>query len=116
MKEIKIVERKVLDNDYIVFPTSYINPMIDISSLEIILHNEINLPCKVLVDLLLCNGNNFNRFVRFQFNGKEIDKKTIEIVKLNAAEENDVNSFYRENKKFIKNGVLTPSEYLQYVK
>lgn len=115
MKEIKIVERKVLNNDYIIFPTSYINPMADLRFLNQELKSRIGIPCNVLVDLLLCNGDNFNRFVRFFFDGHSIDKDSIEIVKLNSAEESDVNEFYRNNKDIIKNGVLVPHEYLKYV-
>ncbi len=116
MRNIRIVERKVLDSDYIIFPTSYINPLMDLKALENKLSKEISLPSKILVDLLLCNGNNFNRFVRFVFDGKKIDRSSIEITKLNMAEETDVNEFYRQNKNLISKGVLAPSEYLQYVK
>ena len=115
MKEIKIVERKVLNNDYIVFPTSYINPMADLHFLNHELRIRIGIPCNILVDLLLCNGKNFNRFIRFSFDGCSIDKSSIEIVRLNSAEESDVNEFYRNNIDFIKNGVLVPHEYLEYV-
>lgn len=89
--------------------------MADIYFLNQELKSRIGIPCNVLVDLLLCNGNNFNRFVRFFFDGHCIDKASIEIVKLNRAEEIDINEFYRNNRDIIKNGVLVPHEYLQYV-
>lgn len=116
MREIKIVKRKVLDSDYIIYPVSYINPMVNIIGFDVELRKKIGVPCNILVDLLLCNGNNFNRFVKFRFDGVKIDRLTIELTKLNCEEENDVNEFYRTNRSIIKNGVLTPSEYLKYVK
>lgn len=116
MREIEIVKRNVLDNEYVVYPVSYINPMMNIVDLDMELQEKIGMPCNVLVDLLLCNGNNFNRFIKFHFDGKRIDRLTIETTKLNGKEENDINEFYRKNRSIIKNGVLAPSEYLRYVK
>lgn len=116
MKEIEIVKRKVLDNDYIIYPVSYINPMVNIINFDVELREKIGVPCNVLVDLLLCNGNNFNRFVKFHFDGIKIDRLTIESAEINGEEESNVNEFYRKNRNIIKNGVLTPAEYFRYVK
>ena len=89
--------------------------MANLKSLEKRLTGNVGVPCKILVDLLLCNGNNFNRFVKFFFDGNNIDRASIKITKLNQFEEKDVNEFYKKNRTIIKNGVLTPSEYLKYV-
>lgn len=116
MREIKIVKRKVLNNDYIIFPVSYINPLANLNMFEKELINNVGIECNILVDLLLCNGNNFNRFVSLEFNGSNIDRSSIKIVALNTSEQNDVNEFYKENKNVISNGVLVPSEYMTYVR
>lgn len=116
MKEISIVKRKISNNDYIIFPSSYINPLANISMFEKELINKIGISCQILVDLLLCNGNNFNRFVSFEFNGSEINKSSIKIITLDSSEQRDVNEFYKKNKNVINKGVLVPSEYMTYIR
>lgn len=116
MKKIRIIKRQVLDNDYIVIPDSYINPLANISCLERELADSLSVPCKILVDLLLCNGENYNRFVSLNFDGMKIQKESVQIIELNFHEQKSVNEFYVENRKVIKNGVLAPFEYMKYVK
>ena len=116
MKSITIVEKKVLDSEYVMFPSSYINPMKNISSLELTICDFIKKPCIILVDLLLCNGNSFNRFLELHFDGKHIDRNTIEIVSLDNDDEKKVNEFYKRNKKLLFDSVLTPSEYMTYIR
>lgn len=116
MKNIIIIEKKILDSEYIMFPSSYINPMKNISLLELSIYDVVKKPCIILVDLLLCNGNSFNRFIELHFDGKHIDRNTIEIVSLNIDDEKKVNEFYKLNKKLLFNSVLTPSEYMTYIR
>lgn len=116
MKKITIVEKRILDSEYIMFPSSYINPMKNISSLESNICDFVNRPCTILVDLLLCNGNCFNRFFELHFDGKHIDRDTIEIVSLDSDDEKKVNEFYKLNKKLLFDSVLAPSEYMTYIR
>lgn len=116
MKEITIVKRKISNNDYIIFPDSYINPLANLSLFEKELINNIGISCQILVDLLLCNGDNFNRFVSLEFNGSNIDRSSIRIITLNATEQKDVNEFYKKNKNVISKGVLVSSEYMTYIR
>lgn len=67
MNRVFIVRKAVSGREYIVYPSSYINPLKNISRLEGQLKEVITKPCKVLIDLLPCNGNAFNRFVEFYF-------------------------------------------------
>lgn len=115
MREVKIIKQKVLDNDCIIFPISYFNPLSKVTMLEIELVNNVGRPCKALVDLLLCNGENYNRFVSLRFDGLKIDKRSIEIIELSERERYNVNEFYRTNREIIGNGVLIPREYMKYV-
>lgn len=116
MNKINIIKRQISDNNYIVFPESYINPLSNLSCFEEELLNYLNGPCNILVDLLLCNGENYNRFISLNFDGKKIKKESIKIVELTLGEQKIVNEFYIEHRKVIKNGVLIPSEYMKYVK
>ncbi len=116
MKNIIIVEKKILDSEYVMYPSSYMNPMKNISSLELNLCDRIKKPCTILVDLLLCNGNSFNRFLELYFDGTHIDRNTIEIVSLNIDDKKSVNEFYKLNKKMLFNSVLEPSEYMTYIR
>lgn len=116
MKQISIVKKQILNNEYIIFPSSYMNPLTCLNKLEQDLSADVKGPCFLLVDLLLCNGANFNRFVTLRFDGTKIDKQSIDTIKLSADDENKVNQFYREDKRRITRGVLVPSQYMKYVK
>ncbi len=116
MKNIIIVEKKILNSEYIVFPSSYINPMKNISMLESDICDLVKDSCIILVDLLLCNGNSFNRFLKLRFDGKHVDRNSIEIVSLSTDDEKRVNEFYKYNKNLLFNSVLVPSEYMTYIR
>ncbi len=116
MKNITIVEKKILDSEYVMFTLSYMNPMKNLSSLELNLCDCIKKPCTILVDLLLCNGNSFNRFLELHFDGTHIERNTIEIVSLNTDDEKSVNEFYKLNKRLLFDSVLEPSEYMTYIR
>lgn len=79
----KIIIEK-LDNvdgyDYIIYPSSYMNPLSKIKRLNEKLKNKINYPCTLLFDLLLCNGDNFNRFAKAYYDGEKVVRDSIEVV------------------------------------
>lgn len=115
MKEIVIIEKKILSSDYIIYPTSYINPLSNMVALEKYLFSNVGMPCELIVDLLLCNGDEFNRFVYFSFDGKCIKKDSIRIINIADEAERAINSFYKSHKDILKRGVLLPEEYMRYI-
>lgn len=116
MNEIEV--RKVenfYNYDYIVYPTSYINPLGKKSLLNENLKSKIAGPCHILFDLLLCNGNCFNRFYEVEFDGSQIQKRTIENVSFDRAQDVDfIENYYRQNPKALTQGVLVASEYMMH--
>lgn len=110
---------KKVDNlegcSYIVYPTSYINPLLKRSELNTNLKKVVNAPCNILFDLLLCNGNCFNRFCKGIFDGQQIADDSIELVDIkNEKVIKMIEKYYSENKKLLKNGVLTHGEYMRH--
>ncbi|MFQ7489345.1 MAG: type II toxin-antitoxin system RnlB family antitoxin [Lachnospiraceae bacterium] len=113
MNEIMIRELDSIDGyDYVIYPSSYINPLSKIKLLNEKLKNKINYPCTLLFDLLLCNGDNFNRFAKAYYDGEKVVRDSIEIVELDENEIDFIEQYYKECKNLLKNGVLTPQEYM----
>ncbi len=114
----EVVIRKV-DNmngyDYIVYPTSYINPLLNQSELNMNLRKSIHKPCNILFDLLLCNGNCFNRFCRGTFDGTKILDESLELIDIdNNNMIKYIEMYYTQNRKALIKGVLVPNEYMQH--
>ena len=113
MNELAIRESSCIDGyDYIIYPSSYINPLSKLKMLNEKLKGKIDYPCTILFDLLLCNGDNFNRFAKVYYDGEKIVRDSIEIVELEEFEISIVEQYYKECKSTLKNGVLTPQEYM----
>ena len=71
----------------------------------------------VLFDLLLSNGDSFNRFAEAYFDGYEIKRDMICVVSLNDTKQlKYINSHYKERTVELNNSVLTPSEKYKYSK
>lgn len=98
--------------NYVIYPETYINPISRISKLNEDLKQIIGKPCKILFDLLLCNGDNFNRFVDVFFDGEKVDRNSINIVELDESLVDKVEEYYSEDYKRLTSGVLSPHEYL----
>lgn len=86
---------KKVDNidgyDYIIYPSSYINPLSEIKHFETKLKEKgINHQCTLLFDLLSCNGNDFNRFAKAYYDGEKIVRSSIEVVKVEEKELEDM--------------------------
>lgn len=81
MNEIIIEKLNNVDGyDYIIYPSSYMNPLSKIKRLNEKLKNKINYPCTLLFDLLLCNGDNFNRIAKAYYDGEKVIRDSIEVV------------------------------------
>lgn len=115
-KNIIILQKEIGNYDTIVYAINYMNPLSNLADLEDSLAATRVGSGYVLVDLLLCNGNNFNRFAQFYYDGDKITRSTIDIAELRKKEEIFVNDFYKGHKSVLAKGVLTPREYMQFVK
>lgn len=112
----QIVVRKVddfYDYDYIIYPTTYINPLLKQALLNEILKKETRKRCKILFDLLLCNGDCFNRFCKGIFDGNKMLDDSLDLVEISDNEKiKYVEKYYANNKGALKKGVLVPREYM----
>ncbi|WP_208402057.1 type II toxin-antitoxin system RnlB family antitoxin [Halalkalibacterium halodurans] len=96
-----------LNNEYpyIVFSTSYINPLEDIEKIEEEMESEFR--GKVLFDLLLSNGLTSNRFLEAEFDGGKFQYTSIKPVgNLDNLIKKESITFYRENIDLLQNSVL----------
>jgi hypothetical protein len=99
-----------------VFATSYINPLHDARSIEKGLNKQQVQPGKVLFDLLLSNGENFNRFFEVYFDGSQLDMSNAQIVEPDECTRKAVNAFYKGKARLISSGVLSPSQRFQFAR
>lgn len=92
MHEFMIKETdSIYEYDYIIYPSSYINPLSEIKHFEKKLKEKgINHQCTLLFDLLPCNGDNFNRFAKAYYDGEKIVRSSIEVVKVEEKELEDM--------------------------
>lgn len=101
--------------DYIVYPTTYVNPLLNKVTLSENIRKQINKPCHILFDLLLCNGDCFNRFFGVDFNGEKIDRHSLENVSFDSVSDiKFIEKYYSQNPNTLTKGTLVKSEYLQH--
>lgn len=97
----------------IVYPVSYVNPIEDIDLITLDLKRHYH-DCYVLFDLLLSNGDNFNRFAEVHFNGSVIDSGDIQVITVATSELNKLNQYYRGKTKELSRSVLTLKERYKF--
>ena len=98
----------------IVYPISYQNPIEDIQLISHELMEHIPAGSYVLFDLLLSNGDNFNRFAEVMFNGVEISCREISVITVPTSEMQSINSYYRGKTKELSKSVLSNREKYKY--
>lgn len=117
MATYSIVYKKERKYKAVIYSNSYLNPIQDIKKISLDLCCHINTEGILLFDLLLSNGENFNRFAEAYFNGKEIIVDTIRTIEMYDNKFLDeINSFYKGNYKLLNESVLTASERFKYAK
>jgi hypothetical protein len=97
---------------YLILSVNYFNPMVDRKEVEQLLKN-IEYKGEIFFDLLLCTGNNYNRFFKGFFYGNTIDNERL----FNADKYTHYN-LRRESSEFykrhydvmIKHSILTDEE------
>lgn len=100
----------------IVYAASYLNPLYDVNEVEKGLHDMQVKPGIVLFDLLLTNGDNFNRFAEVIYDGNKLNLQNAQVVKLNPPFRKRIDSFYKGKAKLVSGGVLSPSQRFYFAK
>lgn len=100
----------------VVYSTSYLNPLQNVDDISMELHEKRNVPCDVLFDLLLSNGEEFNRFVLGHFDGQNIDYNSLKVINLSNEVVNIINKYYGKRLNNLNNSVLTSSQKIKYAK
>lgn len=98
----------------IVYPVSYLNPIDDFQLISEELREHLPAGCYVLFDLLLSNGDNFNRFAELYYDGNELSAGLIRITEVNSDELKRLNLHYRGKTKELNKSVLSPKERYKY--
>lgn len=95
---------------------SYMNPLHNVKRLEETLQ-EMHIPSgTILVDLLLANGENFNRFVEADYDGQHLNMNDVRVVEPDAADIKLMNSFYKGKAQLVSGGVLSASQRFQFAR
>lgn len=87
----------------VVFATSYLNPIDYLPAIE----TELPSTGKIIFDLLLCNGNNANRFVQATVERGKVDRASMSVVR--AVEPGILalcQAFYRANLMLLENNEI----------
>ena len=98
----------------IVYPVSYLNPIDDFQLISVELREHLPAGCYVLFDLLLSNGDNFNRFAELYYDGNELSAGLIRIIEIKSDELKKLNLYYRGKTKELSKSVLSPKERYKY--
>ena len=107
MNNFKIIFEQFSKYSAVVCAVSYINPIEDIQSISKELREHLSSNSYILFDLLLSNGDSFNRFAEAFFDGNNITTDSIHIVKVPSDELQRINHYYRGKVKELSKGVLT---------
>lgn len=94
---------------YIVFSTSYVNPLDDLDNVERALRTEYK--GKVLFDLLLSNGNASNRFVEAMFDGEKFDDNSFHKVENVGDDVLQFSASYYRQSKYLEQSKIVPRAY-----
>lgn len=101
----------------VIYSTSYRSPFDSIGSITEELRINLSEAGFILFDLLLSNGDSFNRFVEAYFDGKEIKRDSISVISINDMKQlKQINSHYNGHFDELNNSVLSPSERPKYSK
>ncbi|MDE5753440.1 MAG: type II toxin-antitoxin system RnlB family antitoxin [Oscillospiraceae bacterium] len=104
----EIKQVKNVDFSAIVYAISYENPLQDIDSISHELSSMFCSSCNVLFDLLLSNGDEFNRFVMGRFEENKINYDSLRIITIEDSNlKKQINSYYRGKYSYLKNSVLS---------
>jgi hypothetical protein len=114
MNSFNIIYKQCGKYSAIVYPVSYLNPIDDFQLISVELRKHLPAGCYVLFDLLLSNGDNFNRFAELYYNGEELSPRLISITEVNSNDLKRLNLYYRGKTKELSKSVLSPRERYKF--
>ncbi len=94
----------------IIYSTNYLRLEEYVNEVAFLL-KEKSFKGKVIFDLLLSNGNSFNRYIEMLFDGDNFEIKTTRII--NDIDDNIINNsldFYSSHESYLDNSVLSKSQ------
>ena len=98
----------------VIYSTSYVNPFESIEDITADIKKDLAGEGYILFDLLLSNGDCFNRFTEAYYDGHEIKSDSISIVSFD--DKKILNTHYRGRTHELNNSVLTPREIYIFAK
>ena len=99
----------------IVFSVSYINPLNSIEEINLDINSRLKSPGYLLLDLLLSNGDNFNRFAEVYYDGSKLLLDTASVVSFTDTNKIEkMNTHYRGRTTELSNSVLSIKEAYKY--
>ena len=106
----KIIQTSIDPYPYIIFSTSYLNPMDQREALEKDL-KQIGVNGKILFDLLLSHGNTPDRFCEANLNGDKISEESLKSTEAISKKIKEISiDFYHSQQHFLENSVLSKSQ------
>lgn len=114
MNNFNIIYKQYGKYSAIIYPISYFNPIEDIQSISVELKKHLKAGCYVLFDLLLSNGDNFNRFAEVYYDGNDIKTSAISITEISSGEVQRLNMYYRGRTKELSKSVLSAKERYRF--
>ena len=114
MNSFNIIYKECGKYSAIIYPVSYINPLEEVTSISKELRGHLKAGSYVLFDLLLSNGDNFNRFAEYLFDGNDVNIGSVNITEISSEQIHGLNLYYRGKTKELKNSVLSSKEQFKY--
>lgn len=96
--------------NYVVLSTSYINPFDEKEEIENSLRKE-NYKGKILFDLLLKNGFNYNRYIEVVYDGDKFDINTMKALdNIDDQIKLFTTNFYKDHDYLLENSIIPKSK------
>mgnify|MGYP002511094466 FL=1 len=114
MNSFNIIYKQYGKYSAIIYPVSYLNPIEDIQLISVELKKHLTAGCYVLFDLLLSNGDNFNRFAEVYYDGNDIQTSAVSITEIPSGEVRGLNMYYRGKTKELSKSVLSAKERFRF--
>ena len=112
-----IIYHEILNYSAIIYASSYMNPLDDYEEICTDISHHFSNGCYLLFDLLLANGENYNRFVEAYFDGKRIDQSSLHITAIHDDYGlKEINNYYKGKAKELNNSILTPRLIYKYMR
>lgn len=114
MNSFNIIYKQYGKYSAIIYPVSYLNPIEDIQLISVELKKHLTAGSYVLFDLLLSNGDNFNRFAEVYYDGNDIQTSAVSITEIPSGEVRGLNMYYRGKTKELSKSVLSAKERFRF--